>query len=176
MAPFPSSGQAPEHSHWYAIHTRPRNEKAVAAQLREKKVSTFLPLLEQIRQWSDRRRTIEVPMFSCYAFVRIAQSTEERLKVLRTPGVLGFVGSERWGASIPNEEIENLQRAIRQKLPCVVHPFIGAGQRVRSRGGSLDGMQGILMRESGEQSLVISIEVLQRSVQIRVEGYNVEAV
>ena len=86
-----------------------RHEKRVAAQFEEKRVCTFLPLLRQIHQWSDRRSMVEVPMFSCYAFVRIAQTTEERLKVLRTPGVLGFVGSERQGTPIPEEQIESLQ-------------------------------------------------------------------
>src|SRR3984957_17668175 len=93
----PSMSLSPENSDWFAIHTKPRHEKWIAGQLMEKKVFTFLPLLQQIHQWSDRRRKVEVPMFSCYAFVRIVQSAEQRLKVLRTPGVLGFVGSEREG-------------------------------------------------------------------------------
>ena len=65
-------------------------------------------------------------MFSCYAFVRIVQSAE-RLRILRTPGVLGFVGSERQGTAIPAEQIENLQIALREKIPCAVHPFIREG-------------------------------------------------
>jgi len=114
-------------------------------------------------------------MFSCYAFVRIAQTSDERLKVLRTPGVLSFVGSERQGSQIPDEQIENLQAAIREKIPCAVHPFIRTGQRVRIRGGSLDGVQGILIRQGGTQSVVVSVELLQRSVSIRVEGYEIES-
>jgi len=115
-------------------------------------------------------------MFGCYAFVRIAQATEERLKVLRTPGVLGFVGSERQGTPIPDEQIENLRTAISGKIPCAVHPFIRMGQRVRVRGGSLDGIEGILMRQGGDQRLIISVELLHRSVSIRVEGYDIELV
>jgi transcription antitermination factor NusG len=165
-----------EESNWYAIHTKPRHEKWIAAQLKEKSVHTFLPLLEQIRQWSDRRSKVEIPMFSCYAFVRIAHRTEERLKVLRTPGVLGFVGDERQGIPIPHEQIENLQTAIKGKIPCAAHPFINTGQRVRIRGGSLDGVEGILVGQGGEQSVIVSVELLRRSVSIRVEGYNVELV
>ena len=114
-------------------------------------------------------------MFSCYAFVRIAQTTEERLTVLRTPGVLAFVGNERQGTPIPDEQIESLQAAIREKIPCAAHPFIRIGQRVRIRGGALDGMQGILVHQGADQSLVISVELLQRSVAIRVEGYDLES-
>jgi transcriptional antiterminator NusG len=154
----------------------PRHEKRIAAQFEEKRVCTFLPLLHQVHKWSDRRMTVEVPMFSCYAFVRIAQTTPERLKVLRTPGVLGFVGSERQGTPIPDEQIESLQTALREKIPCAAHPYISVGQRVRIRGGSLDGTQGILVRQGSEQSVVVSVELLQRSVAIRVEGYAIELV
>jgi transcription antitermination factor NusG len=173
---LPPLGLASEESKWYAVHTMARHEKRIAAQFEEKRVCTFLPLLRQIHRWSDRRVNVEVPMFSCYAFVRIIQIVEERLKILRTPGVLGFVGSERQGTPIPDEQIENLQTAIRGKIPCAVHPFIRMGQRVRVRGGSLDGIEGILVRQGGDQSLVISVGLLQRSVAIRVEGYDVELV
>ena len=165
---------AAEESHWFAIHTVARHEKRVAQHLQENAVLTFLPLMQQVRQWSDRRAKVEVPLFSCYVFVRIVQKAKERLKVLRVPGVLGFVGSERIGTQIPNEEIENLQTAIRAKVPFAFHPYLTVGKRVRIRGGSLDGMEGILVGQGGDQSLVVSVELLQRSVSIRVEGYDVE--
>jgi transcription antitermination factor NusG len=173
---FPPLGFAPEESNWYAIHTRPRHEKWIAHQLQEKRVFTFLPLLQQIHQWSDRRSKVEAPLFSCYVFVRIAQAAEERLKVLRTPGVHGFVGSERQGTPIPDDQVENLRTAVRDKIPCALHPFVSAGKRVRIRGGSLDGVEGILMRQGGEQSVVLSVELLRRSISIRVEGYAIELV
>jgi transcription antitermination factor NusG len=90
--------------------------------------------------------------------------------------VLGFVGNERQGTPIPNEQIENLQTAIREKIPCAAHPFISTGQRVRLRGGSLDGIEGILMCQGAEQSVVVSVELLRRSISIRVEGYDIELV
>ena len=167
-------GFAQEESNWYAVHTMARHEKRVVAQFEEKRVCTFLPLLHQVHRWSDRRSVVEIPMFSCYAFVRIVQTAEERLKVLRTPGVLGFVGSERQGTSIPDEQIESLRKAVRDKIPCLPHPFVSIGKRVRIRGGSLDGVEGVLMLQGRDQSLVISVELLQRSVSIRVEGYDVE--
>ena len=115
-------------------------------------------------------------MFSCYAFVQIAQTTQERLKVLRTPGVLGFVGNERQGTPIPNEQIESLRTAIIENIPCFPHAFIRAGRRVRIRGGSLDGVEGILVHQGTDQSLVVSVELLHRSVAIRVKGYDIELV
>ena len=171
---LPPLGFAQEESSWYAVHTVARHEKRVAAQLEEKRVCTFLPLLHQVRRWSDRRSVVETPMFSCYAFVRMVQSVEERLRVLRTPGVLGFVGSERQGTPIPEEQIESLRKAISEKVPCLSHPFIDVGKRVRICGGALDGVEGILMLQGRDRSLVISVELLQRSVSIRVEGYDIE--
>lgn len=163
-----------EKSNWYAIYTKPRHEKWIAEQLQEKRVLTFLPLLQQIHFWSDRRCKVEIPLFSCYAFVRIAQTTEERLMVLRTPGVLGFVGNDRQGTPIPDDQIENLRVTIREKIPYALHPFVSAGKRVRIRGGSLDGVEGILVRQGRDQSLVVSVELLRRSISIRIEGYDIE--
>lgn len=172
----PPIGLVPEGSNWYAVHTIARHEKWVAWQLQEKRIFTFLPLLQEFHRWSDRRRKVEVPLFNCYAFVRLVPTPENRVQVLRTPGVLGFVGSERQGTPIPDAEIESLRTAIREKIPCALHPFVSAGRRVRIRGGSLDGMEGILVRQGTDQSLVVSVQLLRRSVSIRVEGYDVELV
>ena len=173
---FPPPGRAPEEPNWYAVHTKARHEKRVAAQFEDKRVCTFLPLLRQIHRWSDRQGKVEVPMFSCYAFVRMVQTVEERLKILRTPGVLGFVGCERQGTPIPQEQIESLRTAISENIPCFPHPFIGAGRRVRIRGGSLDGVEGILERQGADRRLVVSVELLHRSISIRVEGYDIELI
>ena len=113
-------------------------------------------------------------MFGSYAFVRIAQTAVERLNVLRTPGILAFVGSGGHGTPIPDEQIESLQKAIREKIPCTEHPFVSVGQRVRIRGGSLNGIEGILTGQGGDQSVIISVELLRRSVSIRVDGYGIE--
>ena len=175
-AVIPAAGLAAVESKWYAIHTVARHEKRVVQQLQETGVLTFLPLMQQTRQWSDRRTKVEVPLFSCYAFVHTIPTAGERIKVLRTPGVLGFVGSERIGTPIPDEEIENLQTAIRERIPFAIHPFLAAGKRVRIRGGSLDGLEGIFVRQGADRYLIVSVEVLHRSVAIRVEGYDIELV
>lgn len=133
-------------------------------------------MFQQMHRWSDRWSKVDVPLFSCYVFVRIAQTIGERLQVLRTPGVFGFVGSERQGTPIPDAQIEHLRKAISEKVPCALHPFIRTGQRVRIRGGALDGVEGILMRQGAEQSIVLSVELLRRSVSIRVDGYDLELV
>jgi transcription antitermination factor NusG len=161
---------------WYAVQTMSRHEKQVTKRLEAHRVCTFLPLLRQIRRWSDRRSVVEMPMFGCYAFVRIAQCADERLNILRTPGVVGFVGSERQGTPIPDEQIESIRIAIDQETPLFPHPYISTGQRVRIRGGALDGIEGVLVRKGKAQNLVLSIELLHRSTSIQLDGYDIEVV
>jgi transcription antitermination factor NusG len=167
---------APGEARWFAVHTMARHEKRVAVQLQEKRILTFLPVLQQIHRWSDRLCKVDVPLFSCYAFVCIAPSAQNRVEVLQTRGVLGFVGSKGLGTSIRDEEIESLRTAMREKIPCVPHPFIEIGKRVRIRGGCLDAVEGILEGQGPDQTVVVSIELLRRSVSIRVDGYDIEAI
>jgi transcriptional antiterminator NusG len=161
---------------WYAIQTRPRHEKKVAADLEEKGVATFLPLSAERRQWSDRYRVIHVPLFPRYVFVRIARSSDERVSVLRTLGVIEFVGMRGMGVPIPDSQIESIQTVVTREVPFSPHPFLTVGQQVRIREGSLDGLEGILTAVNGDQSLVVSIDIIQRSVAIRIAGYRIEAV
>jgi transcription antitermination factor NusG len=162
---------------WYAVRTRSRHEKIATQQLDSRGIETFLPLVNQVRQWSDRKRQVEVPVFSGYSFVRLNYSIgEQRMSVLQTHGVVSFVGVQRTGVPIPDAQIENLRTLLASKIPVKEHQFLRIGQRVRVRGGALNGIEGILASQSGERSLVISIESIQRSLSIRVEGYDVEPV
>jgi transcription antitermination factor NusG len=162
---------------WYAIRTRSRHEKIATEQLDKRGIETFLPLINQLRQWSDRKKEVDVPLFSGYSFVRLNYAAgEQRLTVLQTHGVVSFVGVQRTGLPIPDAQIEDLRTVLAHKVPVKEHSFLRIGQRVRVRGGALNGVEGILAAQSKERSLVISIESIQRSVSIRVEGYDVEPV
>jgi len=96
--------------------------------------------------------------------------------VLSTHGVAGFVGVQRTGVPIPDGQIEDIRTLLSNKVAMKSHSFLKVGQRVRIRGGALDGVQGILVSLNGDRSLVISLESIERSLSIRVEGYNVEPV
>jgi transcription antitermination factor NusG len=165
-----------ENASWYAVHTRSRHEKRVAAELERKGIKTFLPLYRDVRQWSDRRMTVEVPLFSCYAFVNIDVAAQTRVEVLRTVGVLSFVGGNHQGISVPDEQIESIQMLLARNIGFAPHPFLAVGQKVRIRGGALDGIEGVLTRFNGNNRLVISVETIQRSFSITVDGYDVEPV
>lgn len=161
---------------WYAVRTRSRHEKLVARQLENQGIESFLPVVTQTRNWSDRRKQIEMPLFSGYAFLRMIHSPDDRVRVLRTQGVVGFVGVQGTGTPIPDHQIEYIKTLVASRIPYEERPFLHVGQRVRVRGGALDGVQGILVAENGDRSLVISVEPIQRSLYVRVAGYDVEAV
>jgi transcription antitermination factor NusG len=161
---------------WYAIQTRAKHEKKVATELRGTGIDVFLPLLTEKRQWSDRRMTVDVPLFSCYLFVNVDSSAEARISVLRAAGVLRFVGGHHEEAAIPDRDIENISILLGKKVPFVSQSFLEIGQRVRIRGGALDGVEGVLTRCNGKNRLVLSVDTIQRSLSINVEDYQVEPI
>lgn len=161
---------------WYAVQTRSRHEKSVCHHFQNRGIAHYLPIVTQIHRWSDRTKKVELPLFSGYVFVQVPPTNEARVRVLQVDGVVRLVGHVAEATPIPDEQIESLRMLVDQKLPCSAHPFLKAGQRVRIRGGALDGMEGILQSRNGEDMLVISVEALQRSVSVTICGYNIDVV
>jgi transcription antitermination factor NusG len=161
---------------WYAVRTRSRHEKLVVRQLEKQGIQAYLPLVGKINQWSDRRKQVEEPLFSGYAFVRLNHSSGERVRVLQTQGVVNFVGVQGSGIPIPDHEIDNINTLLTSKIAYEERPYLHVGQRVRVCGGALDGMEGILTAENSDRSVVISIGLIQRSLGVRVAGYSVEPI
>ena len=161
---------------WYAVLTRARHEKAAAHRLGERGVTTFLPTVTEVHRWNDRKKTVELPLFSCYLFVKLMAGNEERQRVLRTDSVLGLVGTQGLGTPIPSDQIDAIRTLVSEQLPCSSHPFLKTGQRVRIRGGALEGIEGILLSRNGDRRLIISVDAMQRSLAVQVEGYDVEPV
>ena len=159
---------------WYAVQTRARHERRIGAELQQKGITAFVPTIREAHRWSDRTKFVESPIFSCYVFVRMAESTS-RLDVLKTSGVFHFVGVNGHPASIPDSQIDSLQTVIDQRLPLTNCGFLKVGQRVRIRGGALDGVEGTLTGSKGELKLVISVDLIQQSVSVTIDGYAVEA-
>ena len=161
---------------WYAVHTRARHEKMVAERLQELGFTTFLPLVKETRRWSDRKKVIELPLFGCYVFVRFAASNQKRLRVCQTDGVLQIVGVKGQGVAIPDEQVEAVRAVLSGSLAWSNHPFLKIGQRVRICGGALEGVEGVLTSRNGDKTLIISVDAIQRSIAVSVEGYRVEPI
>lgn len=173
--PLPVIGNGIENESWYALHTRPRHEKAVVQRLTDRGVATFLPTITEVHRWSDRKKKVEMPLFSCYVFAKFVPNRNARLGVLRVDGVLGLVGSGNEGTPIPDEQIDAVRTLMDGSVPWSEYPFLKIGQRVRIRSGALDGMEGVLVSRNGNASVVISVDAIQRSLAVRVEGYQLEA-
>ena len=173
-----ASGLRPgaEPMRWYALHTRARHERTVEHRLHECGMETYLPTVQEVHRWSDRKKRVETPLFSCYLFLRCALTPQDRNQVYRIGSALGFVGGGAAGMAIPDEQIESVRTLLSQTASWRSHPFVKAGQRVRIRGGALDGVEGIFLSENGDHSLVVSVEVIQRSLAVRIDGYDVEPV
>jgi transcription antitermination factor NusG len=158
------------------LQTRARNEKVISERLQKEGLTTFLPLLSEVRRWSDRKKRVELPLFSCYVFVRlVAGNNEQRACIYRTSGVFRIVSVRGEAIPIPDEQIEALRTVVTQRIPWTAHPFLKIGMRVRIRSGSLEGVEGVLLSSSGDRTLIISVDAIQRSLAVRVEGYEVEA-
>jgi|SRR5580704_8780805 transcription antitermination factor NusG len=161
---------------WYALHTRARHEKAIERRLRDQGMEAYVPTTMEVHRWSDRKKKVEVPLFSCYVFLRCALSAQDRTRVYQVESVHGFVGMHGASLPIPDEQIESIQKVLTQTAPWRSYPFLKVGQRVRVRGGAMDGVEGVFLSENGDHSLIISVDAIQRSMAVRIDGYDVEPV
>jgi transcription antitermination factor NusG len=140
----------------------------VACVLTNMGVTTFLPLVTEMHRWSDRRKSVDVPLFPGYVFVQIPNSAEAQLQVLKISGVVQFVGNGQGPVPIPDKEIAAVHAVLQEKVASSPYPFLQVGQRVRIRGGSLDGIEGILIERDSASKLVMSIQLIQRSLAVSV--------
>jgi len=163
-----------EIANWYAVQTMSRHERVVAHQLKSQGITTFLPAFTELHYWSDRRKKIEAPLFPGYLFIHTSISPDVRRSVSFARGVAGFITMGGAPVPIPNEQIENVHKLLANDIPCTHHPFLKVRERVRVRGGSLDGLQGILVACDGQKGLVVSVEGIQRSLAVHIEGYDIE--
>jgi transcription antitermination factor NusG len=137
-------------------------------------VPHFLPLKTEVRQWSDREQKVSVPLFDGYLFVRIDASKESRLRVLKTSGVIGLVGNQTGPVPIPHQQIEAIRTVIDQRLECSVLTVLEEGEHVRVVRGPLTGLEGRLVGSNSTSRLMISIEMIHRSLALKVYRHDVE--
>lgn len=159
---------------WYAAYTCANHEKRVAEQLGRRCVELFLPLHESLRLWKDRRVRLQLPLFPGYVFVRIA--LRDRMRVLEIPSVVHMVSFSGLPTALPEEEIEAIRSALNQRLMIQPHPYLAVGRRVRIKGGPLRGFEGILLRRKGNCRIVLSIDLIRRSVVVDVDLSDVEPI
>lgn len=152
---------------WFAVQTRPKHEKSVAGLLEAKGYEQLLPLYQSWHRHSGRLQSVLLPLFTSYLFCRF--DPLRRLPVLMTPGVFTIVGIGREPQPIPSEEIARIQASCSSGLPVRPWPYVERGDLVRVECGPLQGVEGILVSEKNACRLVVSVEILKRSVAVEVE-------
>jgi transcription antitermination factor NusG len=157
---------------WHALYTRHQHEKTVADFLAKKGFDVFLPLYSTTHKWKDRDKLLSLPLFPCYVFVR--GGLDRQLQILTTPGVYTILAVAGRAAVIPEEEISAVQRMVASSLEVEPHPYLNCGDRVRVTSGPLEGLEGILVRKKNAVRLVISVELLMKSVAVEVDAWAVE--
>jgi transcription antitermination factor NusG len=166
-----------DRSFWYCVHTRSRHEDTVYQRLSDKKMQAFLPKLEVWSRRKDRRKKIQKALFPGYLFVYENLDPRRGLEILKTPGVVKILGNEAGPMPVPEIQIESIKKILDGKAAVSSFPYLKEGQLVRVVDGPLRGCEGFLIKIKEEKGkLVISIDLLQRSVSVEIESASVEPI
>jgi len=171
---LPEQEPAMSQVHWYAAYTRAQHEKRVAGELGAREVEHFLPLYSSVRRWKDRRVQLELPLFPGYVFVRLA--LRDRLRVVQIPSVVRLVGFGGMATALPDTEMEIMRSGLSERLRAEPHPFLTVGRRVRITAGPFAGLEGVLKRKKSSLRVVVSLDLIQRSVAVDVDAADVQGV
>ena len=158
---------AEEGTLWFALHVRTRFERAVSRNLRAKGYEEFLPLFRRVSQWSDRKKEIELPLFPGYVFCRF--NPHHRLPILMIPGVNSVVGIGKTLMPVEERELDAIRAVLQSNAYCEPWPYLEVGQHVRVERGALAGTEGIVAIVKNTCRLVISVNLLQRSVAVEID-------
>lgn len=165
------SSQFTDHSSqnkWFSIYVRSRHEKSVYSELQQKGIESSLPLITVTRQWSDRRKKVEVPLFRGYVFVNIDIS-KDKLNVLQTDGVVKFVTFCNKTVSIPSEQMYWLDQLVISKLDLEHETDFPPGTDVDVLFGPLKGLQGRVIQKNSDTKLVIWLDSIMQGVSVEID-------
>jgi len=159
---------------WYALWVRSRNEFATARELGRKGIEHFLPAVTRQRQWADRKKKVEFPLFPGYLFVHVRPTAEGFLSVQQTPGTVTLVSLDGHPTAIPPQEIESLKLVLENGKELDVFPAFKEGTAVRVKRGPLSGAVGILAKRAERDMFLVNIDILGRCVGTKICADDVE--
>lgn len=154
-------------SAWYAVYTKHQHEKSAAALLGRKDFEVFFPVYRAVHRWKDRNQIVVLPLFPCYLFLRT--ELDRKIDILRTAGVRWIVENTGHACPVPEGEIEAVRKICSAATRVQPHPFLKHGDLVRIRSGPLLGMEGFLVRIKNQCRVVVSVDLLQKSVAVEVD-------
>jgi transcriptional antiterminator NusG len=167
-----SVGEVSNKQEWYAVYTKSRHEKLAEINLKNRGVTTFLPLREVVSRWKDRNKTINVPLFPSYVFVKIGFM--DMHKVMYTKGVLKVIGCNDTPVPVPAEQVESIRTLIQSKLKYDPYPYLDMGREVLIKSGPLQGIIGKIMEKRSKHRFVLSIDLIKKSVSVEVDVLDME--
>ena len=153
--------------YWYAVYVQSRHEKKVHQLFEEKGIESSLPLIKTTRKWSDRKKKVEIPLFRGYVFVKIDVG-RDKLNILKTDGVVKFIGIKKKPSRIPDEEIHWLHMIVKKSDSVKNEKEIPAGQKVCVTAGPFKGIEGVVMLSGNQSRLVIVIESIMNAVSVEI--------
>lgn len=163
--------------YWYAVHVKSRHEFKVVERLNKTDIDTFCPVVDRLSRWKDRKKIVRFSLFPGYLFVHVRKTYHSILAVLKTPGVVRLLGvNPEEPHPIPEEQILSLKKIIESNETIDPYPYLKEGQKIRINKGPLTGAEGILVKKSDHHRLVISIDILQRGVSLKIDVSDVEAI
>ena len=157
---------------WYALTVCPRHEKQVVRQLEGRGLRSFVPLYRSVRRWKDRQKELDLVLFPGYVFVR--SELHNRMSVLTVPGVVRFVTFHGQPAAVRDQDIRALRSGAASGVPLMPHPYLQKGRRVRLSSGPLAGIEGILVRRKDRFRLVLSVDLIMKSVALEVDESDIQ--
>lgn len=157
---------------WWAIYTRHQHEKTIAKHFLENGFEPFLPVYGTVKQWKDRKKRLVLPLFPCYLFLR--GDWERRVEILSAPGVCSIVSVAGRPAPVAESEILALKQVMQSSAAAEPHPYLSEGNWVRIKSGPLANIEGILVRKKSSYRLILSAELLQKSIAIEIDAWDVE--
>jgi transcription termination/antitermination protein NusG len=161
---------------WFGLFVRSKHEFVVEKELLRKNIETFLPTVQKFRQWTDRKKLITFPLFPGYLFVHMNPCPEEFSKVLKTPGSVKLLSSGNGNpTSVPTEEIHSLKIILENTGHFDIYPYLKEGSRIRIKKGPLKGIEGILTMKENQYLCIINIEILGRSIGVKIYADDLEA-
>ncbi|ACU61068.1 UpxY family transcription antiterminator [Chitinophaga pinensis] len=159
---------------WYVAYTRANFERKVAKDIVDQQIEHYLPLRRETRKWSDRLKQIEVPLFPNYIFVKI--KLQHKVNILGIPGVLSLVSFSGQPVSVSEREIQHIRKIEERGQDIALEYYYCVGDRVRITQGIFTGMEGILLRKSGQMRFVLKLPAISQAVSVEIEGDQLERI
>ncbi len=159
---------------WYALYTRPRHEKKAAELISDKDFEVYYPTIKKVRQWKDRKKKVEMPLFNSYIFAYFEYN--QRFEVLKTHGIVKIINFSGVPAVVPDWQINSLRTMLEFPETVRMEKYIQPGEIVEIKAGPMSGLKGMVSIKKASKRLVLSIDGIFQSISVEIEEEFVERV